>query len=129
MKLYKFLLITDEVIEQATDNKMKITGDYHKNSIYALKEEFMHNELRLMRFQYPNGGSYRWAYVIIDSNSVAKISQHKWGTTKDKIGNNHQSKADKLYDNPYRVVDEDRTRLMIAALNEYGQDYDVDGIK
>lgn len=132
MKLYKFLLITDYVIEAVMLETYAIKADinnHHKNSIFTLKPEYMHDELRFMRFQYPNGGSYRWAYVIIDSNSVAKISQHKWGTTKDKIGNNHQSKADKLYDNPYRVVDEDRTKLMVAALNEYGQDYDADGIK
>lgn len=71
------------------DNKNEIVGDadnYNKNSIYALKDEFKHNEFRLLRFWYPNGGCYRWAYVIIDSNSVAKISHHKWGTTKKKAG-------------------------------------------
>lgn len=68
-------------------------SQYYKNSIYTLKPEYMHDELRFMQFQYPNGGSYRWAYVIIDSNSVAKVSQHKWGATNDKIGNNHQSKV------------------------------------
>jgi len=132
IKLYKFLLIADGVIESAMDNRNEIAGDknnYHKNSIFTLKPEFMHDELRFMRFQYPNGGSYRWAYVIIDNDAVGKINNYKWGTTKDKIGNNHQSKATKPYDNPYRVVDKDKTELIVSALNEYVQDYDVSDIK
>lgn len=81
-RLYKFLIITNEFIEAVMLEETVIEGDtnqYYKNSIYSLKSEYMHDELRFMRFQYPNGGSYHWAYVIIDSNSVAEISQHKWG--------------------------------------------------
>lgn len=130
-RLYKFLLITDRVIRAVMQGEPVVKGDinnYHKNSIFALKSEFMHNELRFMRFQYPNGGTYRWAYVIIDYDAVSEISKYKWGTTKDKIGNNHQSKNVKQYDNPYRVVDKDKTKLIVSALNEYGQDYDVSDI-
>lgn len=131
LKLYKFLIITDTVLEAVINESVK-EGDisnYHKNSIFTLSPKFLHNELCFMRFQYPNGGTYRWAYVIVDNDAVGEICKYKWGTTKDKIGNNHQSKTIKKYDNPYRVVDNDKTELILTALNEYGQDYDIKSIK
>ncbi len=127
MKLYKFLLITDKVVQ--SEMKCIIEGnynDYWKNSIYLLNNEIGYDHIRFMRFRYPNGGYNQWAYVIIDGDAAGKLSKYKWGTTKDKIGNNHQSKADKPYSNPYRVVDIDKTKPLIDGLEAYNQDYRVE---
>lgn len=116
MKLYKFLLISDNVIHDI----MELIEDggesnYHKNSIYAIKKEFLDINIAFIRFRYPNEGTYPWAYTIIDKDDIVSVSKYKWGTTKDKIGNNHQSK-DKPYNNPNRVVDDSRAVLLADAV-------------
>lgn len=129
MKLYKFLLISDEVVNLSMD-LIQDGGEnnYHKNSIFALKEDLGYDDIRFIKFRYPNDASYNWAYAIIDTEDVSKISGYKWGTTRDKIGNNHQSKH-KSYVNPNRVADEEKAELLSNALKAQGLQNDVEAIK
>ncbi|MFA9379158.1 MAG: hypothetical protein ACERKZ_20785 [Lachnotalea sp.] len=129
MKLYKFLLISDDVVNLSMD-LIQDGGknNYHKNSIFALKEEFGYDDIRFIKFRYPNGASYDWAYTIIDTEDVSKISNYKWGTTRDKIGNNHQSKH-KPYVNPNRIADEEKAELLSNALEARGLQTDVEAFK
>lgn len=110
-----------KMIDNVIHNIMELIEDggesnYHKNSIYAIKKEFIDVNIAFVRFRYPNEGTYPWAYTIIDKDDIVSASKYKWGTTKDKIGNNHQSK-DKPYNNPNRIVDARRTELLADAVN------------
>ncbi len=97
MKLYKFLLISDELINNPSlfdsgvkdlrENKV-LDPDYI-NRFYTYHEN---EELVFMGFKYPNLGEYETAYILIDRDMVNKIiydikkNNYHWNSSNDTEG-------------------------------------------
>jgi hypothetical protein len=89
MRLYKYLLITDDVINNPNIFKETIFTEKYKHHIKKDGEEKDHEvvveyknrfytyvkdeNITFMSFEYPNYGSYKTAYTIIDKENIEKI--------------------------------------------------------
>jgi hypothetical protein len=67
MRLYKYLLITDEVINNHDIFINPITDTSNKFYTYAKDEK-----ISFMSFNYPGYGKYKTAYMIINNEDIKK---------------------------------------------------------
>jgi hypothetical protein len=108
MRLYKYLLISDGIINSPTlfkENVFTEKYNHHKTNARAVRQHEVEVEyvnkfytyindpnITFMSFEYPNFGDYRTAYTIIDmddiDNIVNSISKNKkeWSASHDTEG-------------------------------------------